>query len=91
MRIMEWKSESNFTTNHSDRKDTGRQVSQRNNNKPDREKEEVDMRVTPKWTQFEKVFEICPAVLKIWASKKAFLKNKVERLKVLGQHRSLVL
>ena len=88
---MEWKSESNFTTRYSGQKDTGRQVSQRKNNTPDGEKEEVDMRVTPKWTPSWKVFKISPAVLKIWASKNVCLKKKVERPKVLGQHHSLVL
>ena len=88
---MEWKSESNFTTHHSGQKDTGRQVSQIKNNKPDNEKEEVDIRVTFKWTPFEKVFKINPAVLKIWASKEVRLNKKVERAQVFGQNRRLVL
>ena len=88
---MEWKSESNFTTHHSGQKDTERQVLPTKNNTPDVENEEVDMRVTPKWTHFEKVFKINPAVLKIWASKKVRLKKKVERTKVSGQHCSFVL
>ena len=91
MRFTEWKSESNFTTHYSGQKDTGRQVSQRKNNTPDGAKEEVDMRVTLKWAHFEKSSKISPAVLKIWASKKVRLKEKVERTQVCGQHCSLVL